>query len=296
MIKLPKRDDAIYKEIESFADYELTQCVAYEMAIRAPEIRKILEEKAYEDDNNEDSKNGILMPTDANKKIWNTFKEHGLEISVVLNKNYKNNTGILQSFFVKYTNNGLHKINANFAKDGINGITINGINHFIGSNSENAFAKIPECSLLIARPLLELKTTKRAMLDINFSLPIEEIKAQIEHIKKELDKDKKTIISPIDIFNDIVYASPNQIQKKPKAVKYADWFYIYDSYKMLKNGSKSDEIVFGEIDLKLMEHYRTDDDNYYSVETYKKTIMKNMKYLIDELGYQELITGVNSIG
>lgn len=29
-----KRSDAIYLEIESFADYELTQCVAYEMAIR----------------------------------------------------------------------------------------------------------------------------------------------------------------------------------------------------------------------------------------------------------------------
>ncbi len=34
MNKLPKRDDEIYKEIESFGDYELTQCVAYEMAIR----------------------------------------------------------------------------------------------------------------------------------------------------------------------------------------------------------------------------------------------------------------------
>jgi len=33
----PKRSDPIYKEIESFEDYELTQCVAYEMAIRSPE-------------------------------------------------------------------------------------------------------------------------------------------------------------------------------------------------------------------------------------------------------------------
>ena len=35
MGNLPKRDDEIYKEIESFKDYELTQCVAYEMAIRS---------------------------------------------------------------------------------------------------------------------------------------------------------------------------------------------------------------------------------------------------------------------
>ena len=31
---LPKRSDTIYQEIESFEEYELTQCVAYEMAIR----------------------------------------------------------------------------------------------------------------------------------------------------------------------------------------------------------------------------------------------------------------------
>ncbi len=34
MANLPKRSDSIYKEIENFKDYELTQCVAYEMSIR----------------------------------------------------------------------------------------------------------------------------------------------------------------------------------------------------------------------------------------------------------------------
>lgn len=289
-----KRDDAIYKEIESFEDYELTQCLAYEAAIRTPQISKILKEKLYIDDN-EESKNGSLMPTEANKKIWKIFGEHGLVLHTVLCQNYKKNGGKIQSFFVKYTNNGLHKINANYAKDGIKGITINDKNPFVGSNNENAFAQIPECSLSIARPLLILKTSKRVMLDINFSLPVEELKAQIEHIKKELDRDNKTIVSPIDIFNDIVHTSPNQMQKKPKAVKYADWFYIYDLYKMLKNSSKSDEDVFGEIDLTLKEYYKIRGD-YCSIETYKKTIMKTMKYLIDELGYKELITGVNSKG
>ena len=43
MSDLPKRDDAIYKEIESFADYELTQCLAYEMAIRNDEIYNSLD-------------------------------------------------------------------------------------------------------------------------------------------------------------------------------------------------------------------------------------------------------------
>ena len=42
MNKLPQRDDLIYKEIEEFKDYELTNCIAYEMAIRIKEVRELL--------------------------------------------------------------------------------------------------------------------------------------------------------------------------------------------------------------------------------------------------------------
>ena len=38
MNKLPQRDDLIYKEIEEFKDYELTNCIAYEMAIRSQDL------------------------------------------------------------------------------------------------------------------------------------------------------------------------------------------------------------------------------------------------------------------
>lgn len=44
MINIPKRSDSIYKEIESFEDYELTQCVAYEMAIRNPMYKEQADE------------------------------------------------------------------------------------------------------------------------------------------------------------------------------------------------------------------------------------------------------------
>ena len=39
-----KRSDAIYLEIESFADYELTQCITYEMAVRDKKNLKAIEE------------------------------------------------------------------------------------------------------------------------------------------------------------------------------------------------------------------------------------------------------------
>lgn len=40
---LPKRTDVIYKEIESFEDYEYTNCIAYEMAIRNDKVKQLLE-------------------------------------------------------------------------------------------------------------------------------------------------------------------------------------------------------------------------------------------------------------
>jgi len=46
MESLPKRSDDIYKEIESFEEYELTQCVAYEMAVRNSDIQEVLQEYA----------------------------------------------------------------------------------------------------------------------------------------------------------------------------------------------------------------------------------------------------------
>ena len=47
MANLPKRKDSIYKEIENFKYYELTPCIAYEMATRNKEVINILEKLDY---------------------------------------------------------------------------------------------------------------------------------------------------------------------------------------------------------------------------------------------------------
>ena len=43
--QLPNRNDRNYKKIESFEEYELTNCIAYEMAIRNEEVIKLINEK-----------------------------------------------------------------------------------------------------------------------------------------------------------------------------------------------------------------------------------------------------------
>jgi len=289
------RNDKKYKEIEDFKDYELTQCVAYEMAIRAPLIRKILEKKPYED-GTENSKKGILYPTNENKKIWKVFNDHGLELSSVLNENHKNNTGKIQSFFVKHTKNGLHKTNAPVAKNGIQGITINNLNPFSKAKSENDFSQIPECSILMSRPPLKLKTANRIMLDINLSLPLNELLAQVTYIKMKLEQDTQTVVSPFEIFDNVTYADNKLYPRKPRSQKIADWFFVYDTYQVIKGETNnSDLIVFGEIDNLLLQYYNSDEDDYFSTETYRKTILPKMKYFIEDLGYKELITSISTV-
>ena len=44
-IELPQRDDNIYKEIEAFNDYEFTNCIAFEMAIRNKEVKSFYQKQ-----------------------------------------------------------------------------------------------------------------------------------------------------------------------------------------------------------------------------------------------------------
>ena len=41
-MKLPNRNDKVYKEIERFKDYELTNCIVYEMAIRNEYVKELM--------------------------------------------------------------------------------------------------------------------------------------------------------------------------------------------------------------------------------------------------------------
>lgn len=49
ILKVPSRNNPRYKEIEKYELYELTHCSIYEMAIRNPDVKKILHDiKAIE--------------------------------------------------------------------------------------------------------------------------------------------------------------------------------------------------------------------------------------------------------
>lgn len=255
MIELPKRKAPIYKEIEEFKDYEFTNCIAYEMAIRNKQVIKIFNNEIL-------NIKSIDMRVEqmAFYRLQEDLKPYGLSdcINSLLEKP-KNLLGR-----TTYTTN------------------------------------YNEVEIQESRPKLDFKEiTKKAILEINLNLPKNEIIKYLEEIKQRFDDNRNLVKTPLEILGEVFEKSDNKhTQKKTNAIKWADWFYIYDCYQILKvnNKKKSNETIYNEIDLLLLEYYdliEIEQENYYSIKTYK-TIMKNMKYLIDNLGYKEQITGVKN--
>ena len=112
-------------------------------------------------------------------------------------------------------------------------------------------------SNFFSRPKLHIPKDidKTIDLKINPNLPKDELIAYISKIKDTYDNDNSIIKSPLEILGEVLEKSNNKhTQKKPKAEKYADWFYIYDCYKILKakDKKKSNETIYNEIDLLLL--------------------------------------------
>ena len=323
MIELPNRDNPIYKEIEEFEPYEFTNCIAYEMAIRNKEVKRIIKKldiikklrlelynKTY--DRTRDKNKSIAM-TRVYKEVVKKFPiiENAIVETILIEK-LKKEFAINYNYFQAKDQNSKFKVSkyTPLFKMALMDEVFQplGSRHKIRTNF-----KASECYLIEQlynrkremiseitpnfKKQLKLENTPTLKLELNFNLPKDELIAYISKIKDEYDNDNSIIKTPLELLGEDLEKSDNKhIQKKPKAEKYADWFYIYDCYQILKanDKKKSNETIYNEIDLSLLEHYDSNKEDYYSIETYKKTIVKNMNYLIDGKGYKELISGVKN--
>lgn len=325
MIELPKRSDSIYKEIETFENYEFTNCIAYEMAIRTNSFfSNTIKGVSYFNNlylaNKEKLENSPRNITHDGEDFKLTkeqsyilqLRSFTMSISNILYEIGICRNSINDIFKIKEIENfklikelkkykELKEIDNTHYGDEVycdykKGFSISQLQGDIDSplnNIINADWK---------RPRLHYIEGRHAEIELNLNLPIEELIAYISKIKDEYDNDNSIVKAPLELLGENLEKSNDKhIQKKPKAEKYADWFYVYDCYKILKadDKKKSNEKVFADIDGKLFEYYDSKPDSnslkyhYYSFENYK-LIMKNMKYLIDKLGYKELITGVKN--
>lgn len=283
MRKYPiNRSDKVYLEIENFEDYELTNCIAYEMAIRNDEVIHL--------------SNMIMQHDEVNPNVELMCQK--LEELYLLEKNCQVYLLFQKQPPLKHMIKGYIK-HAPKIENLLNYENIDGEIIF-NYKKETSFneKKFP----YFKRPKLKSPSyiQQNINLKINLALPKEELIAYISKIKESYEIDRYTIKIPIELLREDLEKADNEISiTRPKGrqehinirkhinkqEKYADMFFIYDAYK---KSMKQKDII------------QSINDYYYDTknkETYfdAKTVTKYReiaKEYIDNLKYKELITGI----
>ncbi|MCT7632669.1 hypothetical protein PJV95_02030 [Aliarcobacter butzleri] len=315
MDKLPQRDDLIYKEIEKFQDYELNNCIAYEMCIRNKEFKNLLNDvelirknyfkvaKMYAETKtakynlktSEDVINIVkdkiddFMEFRKNKirdKLSEIYKKFGLALFDTTNNSVLDDIKDVHFRTKGSLQNMLEFKEEN--KDGQLEFLSTNYNLKLDLPKEVSRIEYVKNNLMIvtSRPKIDSDKSHIIEMKLNLNLPKEELIAYISKIKDDFDKDNSIIKTPLELLGETLEKSDNKkTPKKPKAFVYADWFYIYDYWKYEKTQGKTDKDIFVALEV---------ENNVPYKEDMLRKIRDKMKYFIDDLGYKELITGVKN--
>lgn len=322
--KLPNRDDKIYKEIENFEDYELSNCIAYEMAIRHSNVKKLLKQikipnyhdSSMSNEEQEKESNVKLMLADYGFGIFETFDSPNAgEITT----SYTYKSGVDDYVGSVYTNKSNRKeVLEDRVKEGSNILHLDSL------------------ALNFARPELSLNYEHSFKVNINLSLPKDELIAFITKIKDDFDKDNSIVTTSFELLGKETLPADEikDMPKKDLKKVYADMFFVYDYINYLepifcnsleklksemnnilkeinqrkdldkydkksqieeiKEEYKIDKKEFSKDKIKIgAERIIANDDliiRASKVERYYKI----MKQYIDELKYKELITNIKT--
>ncbi|MEV9498572.1 hypothetical protein [Aliarcobacter butzleri] len=326
MDKLPQRDDLIYKEIEKFQDYELTNCIAYEMMIRTDKDYQVVSNKSYvykidkiklSDINLFGFQNLLqvvekLYPKyieDTKERAFDIFFKNSLfkqkEITDYLNeKDFENENlkGIYRQDFNQgkkfYTNNILNDLEyfieyyLNNDDEFFNNIYIPTLLEPFLLDKNNCKAIIKEQKILkkmklpSSRPESNFNIQKSCLLEINLFLPKEELIAYISKIKDEYDKNNSIIKTPLELLGETLEKSDNK--KTPKKPKA----FVYADWFYIYDYWRYEKTQ-GKTDKDIFVALEVENNVPYKEDMLRK-IRDKMKYFIDDLGYKELITGVKN--
>jgi len=298
MINL-NRGDKQYKDIENFKKYELTHCIAYEMAIRNDDIIGLIKDFLHE---------YSLLDTPTAKEaisFIDNYKHRTLFIDFFINPyalylkyhffkdtakliknipNFKNSD--LSIFFnpkynYKYKNDTTIYSLEDLEKYYFSEKITNDLFHYDLSTSLNETLE-NRITPNYSRPLSVLKYRSREKdLNLNLALPTSELVDFIERLKR--NKDFKSLSKSIyDFFNiedEINTTLPPNIQNR-----FADLFFTYDCDKL---GLEDKKIK------KLIDDYRYDypKNGKYApikIETVRLDIVRSKDY-IENQRYKTLI-------
>lgn len=305
-IKLPKRSDSIYKEIENFEDYEYSYCVAYELAIRNSNIRNLVEKYlkiGFDSFYIKESDNDIKL-----------LKDYGFNYEAMIN------TEVLQVF--KEEINLFSKISTNtvYTNDILKNNTINNAlvyykkdNFFLIDFEDKSFIPnkinnndinkdyIHTLRFNLKRPKLYLQENKIFKVAINLNLPKDELITYISKIKDEFDNDKSIIKTPLELLGeDFEYLENKNIKQNSNKLNkklIADKFFVYDYVTARKQQVE-------EMNNQIVEEYEDEiqnikndyEDNKTSrINNLKKELSQNIinttdKQILEELNKEENIS------
>lgn len=276
---LPHRDDPIYEDIDNFELFELTTCIVYEMAVRNEKVKKIIDtiqKLNYTKNKLKNKYRNKLWKLNKEKfKGKNPFAISNSELGVpspltdyfLINKLVRK---LKDEYLYIYYNNskpeeGLTALEAMLKKreykrnrKEYQGFIISQGMYF----KDNSYA-INTIRTNFKRVIYNPNETN---LQLNYSLPIEELIDYVGYIKNTYDYNDSIIKSPLEMLGKELNISKMNYTSLT-AKEWSDCFYIYDFYQSSSDKTKKTKI------LKLQEiftrHYG------YKVEKTKTQLRKD---------------------
>jgi len=312
MIEL-NRDDEQYLAVENFEDYELTYCMAYEMAIRNDEVIKTI----YSFYNNYviyDIHNGFIASTsdfkkcseDSNKLMgfllnplelylsYHLFKNINEDIEK-LNELYNEKDGsfpihrlknILYSPWDSYNDFREYIPNKKLIEQKFRKRYTSFISHLVSEDNNDEFI-IHHNSITpnYSRPLTPyFSDIKERNLKLNLSLPTNELVDFVQKLKKDYDRDHSFFGTVKELEGESLQEADKTDNVLSSQMKLADMLYLYDCLKL--GYSKA------EIKVSISIYYRSKDIKTKSL--HHATFTKYQKIMIDYIDnfkYKELVLG-----
>jgi hypothetical protein len=335
MAKLPKREDAIYQEIEKFKTYELTPCVAYEMAIRNQDVKDLLHNldrlDKYKDkamlvrvSNDEELSRSLRyfeMIEKDHKAFMDNFEDfqeigmsHIAKLQEILENDlienyriypkgyYRKTVGMSELLGERIENKSDNEL-GNYDDDSINASrrVYEGFKVYQGlySDKKKHFANhiLPNFKRQV--------NDEPILITLDLSRPIAEIEAYIAHMQKTLNSSKRRSIKlPSELRGETVEQADNishmRIISEKGTIKTFNGIKAKSSFKFADMFFIYDALKNKKTELII----RTEISEYYQRQAHKTTEMSDTTFrlyrdiitdYIDNGRYKELIIGAKIV-
>lgn len=286
------RDLKQYRDVEKFYEYELTSCMAYEMAIRNSNVIDIIKNQIKSIDDPFMLEQYFFVPIE----LPNIYLEYHFFRGNELNNFTKVKHEISRRIMFKR----FDRVYRGFKIE-------NEVERFELNDNDalDGFSK-PCIFQEFSRPLLKAPPKIDKTIDIcnlNISLPKHELIAYITTIKTQYDESHGIVKTPFEnVFGEF---NESNLDRKHgfSALDWADALFIYDYWKLYRKEKLKGDII-SDIKIELSHYHRQCGsswrkgkdplrDDYVNEKTTSNYLNMMIDY-IDNLHYKELLTGISS--